>query len=95
MFDRFGRTLWRFRPTGPNALNHPSLALALPNGNVLVNDDYNDRIIVINPATNRIVWQYGHRGVSGSAPGYLANPDGVDVAPPDSFLMTHSRQTKP
>ncbi|HSR84759.1 MAG TPA: PQQ-binding-like beta-propeller repeat protein [Streptosporangiaceae bacterium] len=89
IFDRSGRALWRFRPTGANALNHPSLALALPNGNILVNDDYNDRVIVINPATNRIVWQYGHRGVAGSAPGFLANPDGVDVAAPYSFLMTH------
>jgi DNA-binding beta-propeller fold protein YncE len=89
IFDRSGRALWRFRPTGPDALNHPSLALALPNGDILVNDDYNDRVIVINPATNRIVWQYGHRGVAGSAPGFLANPDGVDVAAPYSFLMTH------
>jgi hypothetical protein len=89
IFDRTGRALWRFRPTGPNSLNHPSLALALPNGNILVNDDYNDRVIVINPKTNKIVWQYGHRGISGSAPGFLANPDGVDMAPPNSFLMTH------
>ncbi len=89
IFDRSGRALWRFRPTGPNALNHPSLALALPNGNILVNDDYNDRVIVIDPTTSKIVWQYGHRGIAGSAPGYLANPDGVDMAPPDSFLMTH------
>jgi outer membrane protein assembly factor BamB len=89
IFDRSGRALWRFRPTGPNALNHPSLALALPTGNILVNDDYNDRVIVIDPRTDKIVWQYGHRGVAGSAPGYLANPDGVDMAPPDSFLMSH------
>jgi len=89
IFGRSGRAMWRFRPVGPNALDHPSLALALPNGNILVNDDHNNRVIVINPKTNRIVWQYGHRGVAGSAPGYLANPDGVDVAPPGSFLMTH------
>jgi hypothetical protein len=90
MFNRTGRTLWRYRPTGANALNHPSLALPLPNGDVLVNDDYNDRVIVINPRTNRIVWQYGHRGVPGRTPGYLANPDGVDMAPPYSLLITHS-----
>ena len=24
------------------------------------NDDYNDRVIVVDPQTNRIVWQYGH-----------------------------------
>ena len=90
MFGRTGQLLWRFRPAGAAALNHPSLALPLPNGNILVNDDYNDRVIVISPRTNRIVWQYGHNGVPGSAPGYLANPDGVDLAPPDSLLMMHA-----
>jgi DNA-binding beta-propeller fold protein YncE len=89
IFNRAGRALWRFRPTGAAALNHPSLALPLPNGNILVNDDYNDRVIVINPRTNRIVWQYGHYGVPGAAHGYLSNPDGVDLAPPDSLLITH------
>jgi len=64
--------------------------LPLPNGNILVNDDYNDRVIVINPRTSRIVWQYGHYGVPGRGAGYLANPDGVDLAPPGSLLMTHA-----
>jgi hypothetical protein len=84
-FTPAGRRLWRF-----GGLNKPSLAVPLPNGDVLVNDDYNDRVIVIDPATNRIVWQYGHTGVPGTAPGYLHDPDGVDPAPPDSLLITHS-----
>jgi outer membrane protein assembly factor BamB len=90
IFDNAGRTIWRFRPTGADALNHPSLAMPLPNGDILINDDYNDRVIVVDPRTNRIVWQYGHTGVPGSAPGYLSNPDGVDLAPPYSLLMTHA-----
>lgn len=90
IFSRAGRVVWRFRPAGAAALNHPSLALPLPNGNILVNDDYNDRVIVISPKTNRIVWQYGHDGVPGRAAGYLDNPDGVDLASPDSLLMTHA-----
>ena len=90
IFSRTGQVVWRFRPTGAAALNHPSLALPLPNGNILVNDDHNDRVIVIDTKTNRIVWQYGHDGVPGSAPGYLNNPDGVDLAPPDSLLITHA-----
>jgi DNA-binding beta-propeller fold protein YncE len=89
LFNRAGRPLWRFRPGGRHPLNHPSLALALPNGNILVNDDYNNRVIVIDYRTKRIIWQYGHYGVPGRAPGYLNNPDGVDMAPPDSFLITH------
>jgi hypothetical protein len=45
---------------------------------------------VVDPATNRIVWQYGHTGQAGSAPGYLNDPDGVDLVPPDSLLITHA-----
>jgi len=93
IFGRAGQVVWRFRPAGAAALNHPSLALPLPNGNILVNDDYNDRVIVISIKTNRIVWQYGHDGVPGRAAGYLDNPDGVDRAPPDSLLMTHAATT--
>jgi hypothetical protein len=84
-FGSSGHLLWRF-----GGLNHPSLALPLPNGDILVNDDYNDRVIVIDPVTNRIVWQYGHKGVAGTAPGYLNDPDGVDLTPPDSMLITHA-----
>ena len=84
-FDSRGRLLWRF-----GGLNSPSLALPLPNGDILVNDDFNDRVIVIDPVTHRIVWQYGHTGIAGSAPGYLHDPDGVDLAPPDSLLITHA-----
>ncbi len=93
VFNSAGQLLWRFAPTGPAALNHPSLALPLPNGDILANDDYNDRVIVIDPRTNQIVWQYGHTGVPGSGPGYLNNPDGVDMAPPYSLLMTHAATT--
>jgi outer membrane protein assembly factor BamB len=85
-FDRQGRLRWRYRPrAGEPALDHPSLALPLPNGDFLVNDDFNDRVIVVDPRTNRVVWQYGHTGVPGSAPGYLSRPDGVDLAPPGAL----------
>jgi hypothetical protein len=84
-FSRRGRLIWRF-----GGLNQPSLALPIPNGDILVNDDFNHRIIVIDPKTNRIVWQYGHTGVAGRAPGYLNDPDGLDLVPPDSFLIRHA-----
>jgi hypothetical protein len=84
-FDASGRLLWRH-----GGLNKPSLALPLPNGDILVNDDFNHRVIVVDPVTNRIVWQYGHTGIAGRAPGYLRDPDGVDLAPPDSLLVTHA-----
>lgn len=90
MFDGIGKELWRYKPTGKDALDHPSLALVLPNGHVLANDDHNHRVIVVDPKTNRIVWQYGETRRPGRQPGRLNNPDGVDLAPPHSLLMTHA-----
>jgi outer membrane protein assembly factor BamB len=90
-FNQQGQLLWRYGPTsGPGMLNQPSLCEPIPtNGDILCNDDANDRVIVVDPRTNRIVWQYGHAGVEGTAPGYLSGPDGVDLAPPYSMLVRH------
>lgn len=80
---RAGKTLWSYAPSsGPESLDHPSLALELPNGNFILNDDYNHRVLVLDRQTKRIIWQYGVTGVPGRAPGYLRIPDGVDIKPP-------------
>ena len=90
-FDQTGRALWVYHPLpGASQLNQPSLALPLPNGMILANDDFNHRVIVIDPRTDQIVWQYGHTGVAGNGPGYLNDPDGVDLMPPYSLTSTHA-----
>ncbi len=77
-----GRIVWTYeRLAGPGALQQPSLAVMLPNGMIAATDDWNNRVVVIDPRTKRIVWQYGHDGVAGSAPGYLRKPDGLDLIP--------------
>ncbi len=48
-FTATGRLLWRYEPHGAHALDQPSLALPLPNGDVLANDDKNERVIVVDP----------------------------------------------
>jgi outer membrane protein assembly factor BamB len=79
---RDGRVTWSFgASSGRNMLAKPSLAVRFPNGFVAANDDYNHRVIVIDPHSKRIVWQYGHTGIPGSRPGYLDKPDGLDVLP--------------
>jgi Kelch motif len=79
---RRGRVVWSFgAPSGPNRLDRPSLALRLPNGLIASNDDWNHRVIVIDPRMKRIVWQYGRTGVPGKGPGYLDKPDGLDLLP--------------
>jgi hypothetical protein len=89
-FTADGRLVWRYAPQGAQALNQPSLALPLPNGDILANDDANHRVIVVDPRTNQVVWQYGHTGVSGAGEGFLNNPDGVDLAPPYSLAIRYA-----
>ena len=79
---RSGRVLWRYGPaSGPGELLFPSLALMLPNGLVAVNDDFRNRVVLIDPKTDAIVWQYGHTDVAGSSAGSLTRPDGMDFLP--------------
>lgn len=91
IFNRAGRRLWSYSGHSRDRLDHPSLALPLPNGDIVLNDDYNHRVIVIDPHTDKIVWQYGVTGTPGSRPGYLNNPDGIDLAPSQSLLIIHRR----
>lgn len=75
-----GKVDWLYDvASGSGMLDHPSLAEQLPNGNIITNDDYRDRVVVIDRKTKQIVWQYGLTGKPGTNPGYLNTPDGLDV----------------
>ena len=77
-----GQIVWTYGPSsGPGALDRPSLAVRWPNGMIAVTDDWHHRVVVIDPRTKQIVWQYGHDGVASSADGYLSKPDGLDLLP--------------
>ena len=86
-FDHTGKVLWRYAPTGAQALNKPSMVIKLPNGDFMVSDKANNRLIVVDPRTNAVVWQYGHTNVPGSTPGFLNNPNTMDLYPPNSLLV--------
>jgi hypothetical protein len=89
-FDRQGRILWSYHPSsGSGMLDHPSLAEQLPGGLIAVNDDYRNRVVIIDPHSRRVVWQYGRTGVAGSGPGLLDTPDGFDLLAPDGTTPTH------
>ena len=81
-FETNGKVLWRYDFTsGDGELDRPSLAEVLPDGDVLVCDSGNDRIVVIDPQTDTIIWQYGHTGKPGDKPGYLHTPDSAVLVP--------------
>jgi len=78
-----GQTIWRYAPRfGSAMLDHPSLAIQLSNGLIAVNDDFRDRVLVIDPRTNQIVWQYGANDRRGRSARLLFVPDGIDIKPP-------------
>ena len=89
-FNRAGRILWSYHPhAGHRMLNHPSLAEVLPGGFIATNDDYRHRVVIIDPTSKRIIWQYGHDDKRGHLPGYLNIPDGFDLLLPDGSTPTH------
>jgi hypothetical protein len=89
-FNRQGQVLYKYAPeSGPGELDHPSLTELLPSGVFMTNDDYRNRMVAIDPATQALVWQYGVDDVPGTAPGYLNTPDGFDFLLPDGTTPTH------
>jgi len=90
-FNREGQIFWTYRPSsGDGMLDHPSLAERLPNGLIGVNDDYRHRVILIDPTTNAIVWQYGQTDQPGTGLDQLNIPDGFDLLLPDHTTPLHS-----
>ena len=61
--DRSGHIVWQYGQAGvtgagPNQLNVPVFAIQLPNRNIMVVDQGNNRVIEINRFTKAIVWSY-------------------------------------
>lgn len=89
-FTRSGKILWSYHPeAGGGRLDHPSLAEQLPSGDIAVNDDYRHRVVIIDPKTKQIVWQYGVTGHPGRGPDHLHTPDGFDLLEAGGKIPTH------
>ena len=91
LVDQNGRIVWQYGTAGvtgwgPNQLNTPVQATFLPNGNVLITDQANQRVITVTPA-KQIVWQYGTTGVAGSGFNQLNNPNSAQLLTNGHVLM--------
>ncbi len=75
-----GTIVWQYGQagvtgSGPNELNVPVFAIQLPNRNILIVDQGNNRVIEVDRFTKSIVWSYG----PASGPGALNNPNSAEL----------------
>jgi hypothetical protein len=71
-----GTVMWRYAPHGAARLNHPSIAIPLASNRIAICDDFDNRIVIVDPTTSAVVWQW-----TGSTTDPLVRPDGLDYRP--------------
>jgi hypothetical protein len=93
-----GTIVWQYGKagvtgSGPNRLNTPVQSTFLPNGDVLITDQGNQRVIMVTPA-KKIVWQYGKTGVAGSGADRLNNPNSAELLPNGHILIADENNNR-
>ena len=83
------RMVWRFPPSGsgvPGTFTQPEVVfVSADRSDISINQEFAETITLVTLTREpRIVWQYGHYGAQGSAPGYLAHPD-------DAYLLANGQ----
>jgi PQQ-like domain len=83
LINNIGHIVWQYGQAGVtgsgfNQLNTPVQNTYLPNGDILITDQGNQRVIEVNHA-KQIVWQQGKTGVSGSQYNQLNNPNSAEL----------------
>jgi hypothetical protein len=73
--------------SGTSPLLHPHRVQRLSNGNWLIADAGNNRVVEVQPDTGQEVWHYGVKGVAGSGPGQLDDPNFAVRLPNDQTLI--------
>ena len=99
LVDPQGTIVWQygqFNVTGfgPNQLNTPVQNTYLPNGNILITDQGNERIIEVRQADKAIVWQYGQNGVIGNGPNQLSNPNAAELLANGNILISDENNNR-
>jgi len=74
------KVLWRFpsraHPAPPGGFYFPDDAFFTHGGTQIIsNEEQNERIVQLGFPSGKLLWSYGHPGVTGSEPGYLHEPD--------------------
>jgi hypothetical protein len=89
-----GNITWQYgqagvNGSGPNLLNTPVFAIQLPDHDIAIVDQGNDRVIVVN-STKQIIWSYG----PASGPGALQNPNSVEQLTNGDYLIADQNNNR-
>src|SRR2546421_2341750 len=98
LVNEAGRIVWQYGTAGvtgagANQLNTPVQATALPNHDVLITDQGNERVIEVTP-DHRKVWQYGQDGVTGTAKDQLNNPNSAQLLANGHILIADENNNR-
>ncbi len=93
--DSEGEIVWQYGKarvtgSGPNQLNVPVFAIQLPNRNILIVDQGNNRVIEVGRFTRTVVWSYG----PASGPGALNNPNSAELLPDGHILIADENNNR-
>src|SRR6266702_4120405 len=99
LVDRGDNIVWQYGQFGvtgfgPNQLNTPVQNTFLPNGNVLITDQGNERIIEVQRTDNSIVWQYGQNAIVGIGPNQLNNPNAAELLANGHILISDENNNR-
>lgn len=99
LVNQSGAIVWQYGEFGvtgfgPNQLNTPVQNTFLPNGNVLITDQANERIIEVRRSDNAIVWQYGENGIAGIGPNQLNNPNAAELLASGNILISDENNNR-
>jgi len=98
LVDPDGNIFWQYGQagvtgSGPNQLNTPVQNTFLPNGDILVTDQANERVIEIT-LEKKIVWQYGQTGIVGSGHNQLNNPNSAELLDNGNILIADENNNR-
>ncbi len=89
-----GKIIWQYGQagqtgSGPNLLNVPVFAIQLPNRDIMIVDQANERVIQVARLTKKVVWSYGCPTCN-----LLNNPNSAELLPNGHILIADENNSR-
>ena len=99
LVDQRGNIVWQYGEfgitgCGPNQLSTPVQNTYLPNGNVLITDQANERVIEVRRSDNSIVWWFGQDNTLCAGSSQLNNPNAAELLANGHILISDENNSR-